>query len=122
MGLELGLSLLLVPMIGYIGVGVAYVIMTLISQAVCYFYLLRKADVRIDLSSFLKPWLFFIVLAAAYLALRSDALGWRIALLAAYTALCVLFIPDCRQSLLYLWKMGQELRWRKANPEVVENP
>jgi O-antigen/teichoic acid export membrane protein len=114
MGLELLLSVIFVPLVGYIGVGYSYVIMTLVAQTMCYFFLRNHADVVIDLQNFLKPWLFFIVLGGAYLLLGNQALAWRIALLAAYVGLCVAFIPDIRQMLPYIWKITQELKWQRS--------
>ena len=114
MGLELMLSILFVPVVGYIGVGYSYVIMTLVALTMGYFFLRNHASIVIDLQNFLKPWLFFIILGGVYLILGSQLFVWRVALLTAYVALCVLFIPDCRQSLPYLWKMTQELRWQRS--------
>jgi O-antigen/teichoic acid export membrane protein len=114
MGLELLLSLLLVPLMGYIGVGVAYVIMTLVAQTMCYFFLRNHASVQIDLRNFLKPWLFFILLGGIYLALGNQAFVWRIALLTAYVGLCVAFIPDIRQMLPYVRKITQDLKWQRS--------
>jgi O-antigen/teichoic acid export membrane protein len=114
MGLELMLSILFVPVVGYIGVGYSYVIMTLVALTMGYFFLRNHAGIVINLQNFLKPWLFFIILGGVYLMLGSQVFVWRIALLTAYVALCVLFIPDCRQSLPYLWKMTQELKWQRS--------
>jgi O-antigen/teichoic acid export membrane protein len=108
MGLELFLSLMLVPLMGYIGVAVAYVIMTLISQAMAYYYLRQHAKIYINLQEFLKPWLIFAALAAIYLIIGNQAFIWRVGLLISYLALCILWVSDLRQSLPYLWKLPQE--------------
>ena len=111
MSLELVLSILLIPAIGYIGAAVSYVIMTLISQSLGYYYL-RSIDVHIDLSTYVRPFFFLILISGVYVGLDNESFILRVALFISYIALSIVFIPDCRQSVVYLWKWA-ERSWLK---------
>lgn len=108
MTLELILSILLVPITGYIGVAISYVIMTLLAQIMCYFFL-RRGNVTIILKEYLKPYLFLTSTVGTYLLVGSDSLIWRIAIFFSYIALCLIFSKDCRQGITTLWKFTQAL-------------
>jgi O-antigen/teichoic acid export membrane protein len=117
MGLEFLLSLLFVPFLGYIGVAVSYLIMTIVSQIICYFYLRHHGGIHINLNSFLKPAAYFLGLSGIYWFVGSESWLWRAALLLVYAGLCFAFIPDARQAVPYLWKFFQDTtlqRGRKA--------
>jgi len=109
MTLELILSILLIPVIGYIGAAVSYVIMTLVAQSLGYYYL-RSVDVHVDLPTYLKPFLFLILISALYLILDNEFFLWRVSLFISYIALSIIFIPDCRQLLMYLWRWTERFR------------
>ena len=114
MGLELLLSVLLIPFIGYIGAGVAYVAMSLIAQMIHSYYL-RRIEVKVDWQSLVKPYAFLLVVAGAYLVVGSENWFWRIGLFALYLGLCVAFIPDCRKAVMFLWDMRGDFTLRQKH-------
>lgn len=120
MGLELGLSLLFIPQVGYIGAAYSYIIMTIIAQGMSFIYL-RQVEVHLNLGVYLRPYLLLGVLAAIYLAVGSEAFLWRTLLLAMYCGLCLIFIPDCRRAMLYLWDFIQHNLWHKRGTSHLQD-
>jgi O-antigen/teichoic acid export membrane protein len=114
MGMQLLLSLLLIPFIGYVGAAIAYVAMTLIAQALHSYYL-RSIQVNVDWLSLVKPYAFLLIVAAMYLLVGSDNWFWRIGLFVLYLGLCVAFIADCRQAALFLWDMRGDFTLRQKH-------
>lgn len=111
MTLEFILSLLFVPFLGYVGVAISYVIMTILSQIMCTFYL-RQNGVMLDLKEYSKPYFFLLTTIGIYFLVGSESFIWRALILLAYVALCLGFIKDCRQGVALLWKFTQGLRWQ----------
>ncbi|MCI0714045.1 MAG: oligosaccharide flippase family protein [Chloroflexi bacterium] len=107
MGLELLLSLLLIPQVGYFGAAISYVVMTLLSQVMCYFYL-RQAGVDINLSVYLRPFILLGVISTGYLLIGYEALLFRIAVFGVYVTLSLLFIPECRRAINFVLRLVQE--------------
>jgi O-antigen/teichoic acid export membrane protein len=112
MSIELGLSLLLIPQIGYIGAAVSYIVMTFLSQTLSYFYL-RRADVNLRLQSYLAPFVLLAITSGTYILVGSENLLWRFALLGAYVAACFFFVSEFRHAIQYIWNMFQEFDWQR---------
>jgi O-antigen/teichoic acid export membrane protein len=111
MGLEFALSLLFVPYIGYLGIGISYVFMCLISQIACYFFL-RRAGVVIDLGMFIRPLLILMATSLAYVLIGDEGLPFKLLILLSYTLLSLAFVPESRQALAYFWALVQTRRLR----------
>lgn len=106
MGLEFGGSLLLVPIMGYLGIGVTYVMMSLIGTIACYFFL-RKANVLVDLSMLIRPFLVLALCSLLYLLVGDAGIAFKFLILLAYALLSLWFIPATRQAVAYFWSFAQ---------------
>ena len=113
MTVELILSLLLIPTLGYIGAAYSYVLMTLIAQALGYLYL-RSVDVHIDLQVYLRPFIILVGVSALYLGLGNESFILRVVLFVLYVGLVFTFIPEIRESATYIWRRVQRFRLQKS--------
>lgn len=105
---EFAMSLILVPLIGYVGVAISFIIQTLITQVLCFYYL-RQENVTIDTKMLLRPYLILGATSFGYLLLQSDSVVTKAAFFWSYIGLSVLFVPDCQQAITYFWTMMQQV-------------
>lgn len=113
MSIELGLNIMLIPAVGYIGAAYSFIIMTFVSQAISYVYL-KQVGVTINLTMYVRPYLILIGLAGLYLALNTDAFLIKLLFMGAYAGLSIILIDDVRESLAYLWRMMQRFRLKRT--------
>lgn len=117
---EFLLSIILVPLIGYIGVAVSFVLQTLIAQAMCYIYL-RQSNIIIHFNSFSRPYLILIVTSLLYLVVNTDSVVFKLVIFVIYVGLSIFLIPDCHHAVGYLWKMAKRLLSQKKQLQLQDD-
>jgi uncharacterized membrane protein YfcA len=100
---------------GYLGIGLSYVVMSLLSLIACYYYL-RSAHINIELSMYLRPFLILGLSCLLYAVPVDLGFGYKIFILLLYSLLSLVFIPPCRQAVVMFWNFAQA---RAFHPKSV---
>ena len=103
--------LVLIPRFGYIGAVYSLIVMTIISQTLNAYFLVRKAQLRPQMWNISKASLFMIVLLAAYVLWGNESLWVRFATILVYIAICWFIIPEVKKSMQYASKYATGLKW-----------
>ena len=102
--IELVLSILLIPIYGYVGASIAFVIMTFVMQGISSYYL-RNIGIKINIWEYFKPILCLFSLALVFLLFDFASSFYKLIYLFSYLGLCFAFVQDFRSGLSYVMKM-----------------
>lgn len=100
LSLEFALSILLIPVFGYIGAAISFAITALLLQFISYWFL-KRINLHLNVLDFMKPFAFLVTFISINLWLPSNSFSLRLGLLITYLMLCFIFINPCRQAFNY---------------------